>query len=78
MLATLQQFFTNSVAGTLYFPKVRVIDVIEIAIIAFLLYQVILWLKNTKAWMLIKGILALAVFILFAYVFEMYTILWIV
>ena len=49
----------------------------EILIIAFLFYQIILWIKNTKAWMLLRGILVLAAFILVAAIFKMYTILWI-
>ena len=77
MLAAFQQFIRNSIAGTMYFPKVRITDVVEIIIIAFLLYQIILWIKNTKAWMLLKGLLVLVGFIFVAYVFHMYTILWI-
>ncbi|GAA6492522.1 MAG TPA: diadenylate cyclase CdaA [Candidatus Bariatricus faecipullorum] len=60
-----------------YFPDVRVIDIAEILIIAFLIYQIILWIKNTKAWMLLRGILVVGVFILIAAIFRMYTILWI-
>lgn len=76
-MTALQQFFRNSIAETIYFPKVRITDVVEIIIIAFLLYQVILWIKNTKAWMLLRGLLVLAGFIFVAYIFNMYTILWI-
>ncbi|XCP84223.1 diadenylate cyclase CdaA [Roseburia hominis] len=60
-----------------YFPEVRIIDIIEIFIIAYLIYQVILWIKNTKAWMLLKGILVFGVFVLFAAIFKMNTILWV-
>lgn len=60
-----------------YFPEVRLADLIEIIIVAFLIYQIILWIKNTKAWMLLKGILVLIGFILLAWIFQMYTILWI-
>lgn len=38
----------------------------------------LVWIKNTKAWSLLKGILVIAVFILIAAYFEMNTILWIV
>lgn len=53
-------------------------DIVEILIIAFLVYQLMIWIKNTKAWMLLKGILVLGVFIFLAYLFQMHTILWIV
>lgn len=70
------QKILDSYLGDWYMPDVKVTDVIEIIIIAFLVYQVIVWIKNTKAWMLIKGITVLAVFILIAAAFKMNTILW--
>lgn len=66
----------NSYLGDWYLPEVRIIDVIEIIIIAYIVYQIMVWIKNTKAWMLLKGILVLAAFILLAAVFKMNTILW--
>ena len=62
--------------GEWYLPEVRVTDVIEILIIAFLVYHLMLWIRNTKAWMLLKGIAVLAIFILLAAIFNMNTILW--
>ena len=70
------QNLLNSYLGDWYMPDVKVTDIIEIMIIAFLVYQVIVWIKNTKAWMLMKGIAVLAVFILLAAAFKMNTILW--
>ena len=59
-----------------YLPDIRVTDIIEIMIISFLVYHLMVWIKNTKAWMLLKGIAVLLIFILVAYVFKMNTILW--
>ena len=59
-----------------YLPDIRVTDIIEIMIIAFLVYHLMVWIKNTKAWMLLKGVAVLLIFILVAYVFKMNTILW--
>ena len=70
--------FVEQYLKTLYFPQVGVMDLLEIFIIAFLVYQVMVWIKNTKAWMLLRGILVLAVFILIAALLQMHTILWIV
>lgn len=70
------QTFLNSYLGDWYVPDVKVTDIVEIIIIAFLAYHVIVWIKNTKAWMLMRGIVVLAVFILLAAVFKMNTILW--
>lgn len=61
----------------LYLPEIHVTDIIEVFILTFLIYQVIIWIKNTKAWMLLKGILVLTGFILLAAIFQMHTILYI-
>lgn len=52
-------------------------DVVEIVIIAFLLYYMLVWIKNTRAWMLLKGILVVLLFVALAAVFQMNTIMWI-
>lgn len=58
--------------------NVRWQDIVEIIIISFLVYQIMFWLKNTKAWFLMKGIGIIIIFIFIASVFNMNTILWIV
>lgn len=73
----LKNFYENNFEW-LSIPHINVIDVIEIAIIAFFVYQILLWIKNSKAWFLLKGIIVILVFVLFAVIFEMNTILWIV
>lgn len=58
-------------------PKINYIDIIEIIIITFFVYQILVWIKDSKAWFLLKGIVVILVFILIAIIFEMNTILWI-
>ena len=58
--------------------SVRWEDIVEILIISFLVYQIMTWIKNTKAWFLMKGIGIILIFILLAIIFEMNSILWIV
>lgn len=52
-------------------------DVLEILIIALLVYYVLVWMKATKAWTLLKGLIVIGGFLLLASVFKMTTILWI-
>lgn len=59
-------------------PRIGVIDIIEILLISFFVYQFMRWIKTTRAYMLLKGILVVLVFILLAYVFKMNTIIWII
>lgn len=71
------QAYLEAYTSDWYLPDVRITDVIEIIIIAVVLYHLMLWIKNTKAWVLLKGVAVLLIFILIAAVFKMNTILWI-
>ena len=53
------------------------VDIVEILIISFLVYHVLLWIKSTRAWNLFKGIMVILIFVLLAAFFQMSTILWI-
>uniref|UniRef100_UPI0040572A69 diadenylate cyclase CdaA n=1 Tax=Agathobacter sp. TaxID=2021311 RepID=UPI0040572A69 len=56
---------------------ITLVDVIEILIVSFLFYHVLIWVKSTRAWKLFKGILVILIFVLLAALFQMNTILWI-
>ena len=51
-------------------------DLLEILIIAFLVYYILVWMKNTRAWTLLKGLIVICVFLLVAHFLEMNTIMW--
>lgn len=51
-------------------------DILEILIVAFLLYYALVWMKNTRAWLLLRGFIMICVFLLLAYLLEMNTIMW--
>lgn len=53
------------------------VDIVEILIISFLFYNILLWVKSTRAWNLFKGIMVILIFVLVAALFQMSTILWI-
>lgn len=76
MVATLGAFWEKA---SLYMniPQMTMTDVVEIVIITFLIYYMLLWIKNTRAWMLLKGIMVILIFVLVAAVFQMNTIIWI-
>lgn len=58
-------------------PKISVIDLLEIIILAFVIYHVALWIKNTRAWTLLKGIIVLLACYVIAYILGMNVIVWI-
>ncbi len=60
-----------------YLPQITITDIVEIIILSWLLYYVMLWFKRTRAWTLFKGIVILVVFMGVATLFQLNTILWI-
>ncbi len=71
--------YLQKYAEELHIPKnIRWEDIAEIIILSFLVYQIMVWIKKTKAWSLLKGVVVIVLFILVAVVFQMTTILWIV
>ena len=75
MLAGIRTFISNYTNG-MYFPHIQIKDIIEILIVTIIVYEIMLWIKNTKAWMLLRGMLMLGGFILLAWLFQMNTILY--
>lgn len=52
-------------------------DMAEIIILAVLIYHILLWIKTTRAWTLVKGFAVIFAFLLVAVFADMDTILWI-
>lgn len=73
----MQQIISKLESYLIYMPSIKWTDIVEILIISFLMYHIMLWVKNTKAWSLLKGLVIIAAFIMIAAFFEMNTILWI-
>lgn len=59
-----------------FLPKITFKNFIEIAIITIVVYEMLVWIKNTRAWTLLKGILFILGFVIVAAVLELDTILW--
>lgn len=77
LLGKLSELYDQA-ASFLGMPDISmsVVDVIEILIISFLFYHILLWIKSTRAWNLFKGIVVILLFVLIAAIFQMNTILW--
>ena len=52
-------------------------DAVEIVIIAFAFYAIMMWFKRTRAWALFKGILIIIIVVIIAALFQLDTIYWI-
>lgn len=70
--------FIDKYLSSVHIPKTFMwTDVAEIIIISFLVYQLLSWIRNTRTWALLRGVLVILLFLLIAAVFNMSTILWI-
>lgn len=59
-------------------PKnIEIIDIIQIVLITFFVYRLIVWVKDTRAYALTKGILFIVGFVIIAYITKMDAIIWI-
>ena len=59
-------------------PSISAIDIIEMVLIAILFYYLMIWLKRTSAWTLVKGIMVILVILMLASIFNFSTIAWII
>ena len=76
IVAMLEAFWEKA-STIVNLPDVGTVDIIEIIIITILFYYMLVWIKDTRAWMLLKGILVILAFVLIAAIFQMNTIIWI-
>lgn len=76
-MQTIQEMFLQLKSLVLQMPKVRILDVLDVAIVSYLIYKVINWIKETRAWTLFKGIMVVFLMVMVAFFLQLNTILWI-
>ena len=69
--------FAQEYLTKFYMPSIAWTDIIEILLMAVVIYNVLVWIKDTKAWALLKGIVVIVGFAIVAYLLNLRTILWI-
>ena len=60
-----------------FIPRIELTGIVEIVIIAWMVYEFVYWINNTKAKVLLFGVGLIGVFVLFCTVFQLHTILFI-
>ena len=68
--------FIEQYVTAMSFPSIKWTDIVEILIISYIIYRILVWIRDTKSWAVLKGILLIVLIVLFASVFDMTTILW--
>lgn len=74
----LKNIFGKVDISTFRLPKIGFNSLLDILIVSFLAYQVIFWIKETRAWVLLKGIAVVLIVALIAYVFRLFALVWII
>ena len=69
--AILANYFTD-----IHIPSIRWTDVVEIIVLAMLIYYIMLWIRRTRAYALIRMLLIIFIFVILAALLNMTTILW--
>ena len=54
------------------------IDIIQILILAWIIYKILAWIKTSHAWSLMKGLVVIGVFVALIYIFQMTTLIYII
>lgn len=73
----LSEIFQNVQSWISFLPRITLSNLFEIIIIAVLVYEILIWIKNTRAWNLLMGLVVILAFGLVAAIFHFDTILWI-
>jgi diadenylate cyclase len=60
-----------------YSNTISLSDILEILIIAFLVYYMLAWMKTTRSWRMLKGLVVIFLFFLVVDMMEMNNIIWI-
>lgn len=74
-MENIKTFFEDYVVR-LSLPDIRITDILEMIMIAYLIYHFVNWVKKTRAWMLVKGLIVVFFFWLIAILLELNVILY--
>ena len=69
---------TSRLIPSLRVPGFQLTDVLEILILSYLVYKLLVWIKTTRAWTLLKGVLTIGFFVAVIYILQMDTLIYII
>ncbi|PHV71364.1 TIGR00159 family protein [Sporanaerobium hydrogeniformans] len=59
-------------------PQIGIRDILDILVVAYFLYIVLMWIKDTRTWALLKGVVIILVVAILSYVLQLHTVWWII
>lgn len=64
--------------GFLNIPNIGIRDIIDILVVAFVIYKLLMWIKDTRTWALFKGVMIIILIAMVAYILQLHTVWWII
>lgn len=77
-MSTALNYISNFIQKYLSIPDIYISDIVEIIVMSVVIYYIILWFRKSRAWVLLKGIFVLVLFMIIASLFHLTTLLWII
>lgn len=74
----LNKSFATFDISSVSLTRISFIDIIDILIVAYFIYKIILWIKETRAWSLFKGVVVILVMAAVAFSFGLTTVSWLI
>lgn len=74
---SLTNIFRGADLTSMVRPEIGILDLVDILIVAYIVYKIIGWVKETRAWTLFKGVAVFFLLYAFASLFQLNTIHWI-
>lgn len=78
MSKSFKDIFSELNLSTLSIPSIRLTDIIDIFLVAVVIYVIMVWIKETRAWSLFKGVAIIFIISILSYQLNFYTISWII
>ncbi len=74
----IKNIFSGTSLSSLSIPSIKITDIIDILIVAILIYVLIHWIRETRAWTLFKGVLIIILINFLGEFFHLYTLTWVI
>ena len=71
------QLFSSGTGGNWLLPSFQITDALDILVVAFLIYEILRWVRRTHAWILFKGIAIMLVIWMVASLLQLNMTIWI-
>ena len=78
MSKSFKDIFSELNLSTLSIPSIRLTDIIDIFLVAVVIYVIMVWIKETRAWSLFKGVAKIFIISILSYQHNINTNTWII